>query len=139
MELNIIIEQLNSIISKENWLDMEVQNLSGGVLVVAGSTDFTYGHSLEIEFHDVFYMSLNMEWKTDTSKPVFHNLDYNESLSLNSKFQIEKGFSIVKIIAEDFSEPFYVAAKSLFFNTDKVYYYHKDNLGPNERIASWVK
>jgi hypothetical protein len=104
-----------------------------------GSIDFSYGHSLEITFEDVYHLSVNRIWRTDTSKPVLKLVEGEEAFSLNKKYSIEQGNVLFKIIPEDINTAFYIAAKGISYNTDKVYYYKKDNLAPNERIADWVK
>lgn len=139
MELKETVEQINRILSNESWLDMEVLEMKGGSLVIIGSTDFTYGHSLEIKFAEVFHMSVNTEWKTDTSKPVLYLVDNGESVEINQKYQIEQGNILFKILSEDIETPFYISAKNISFNTDSVLYYKKDNLKSNERIADWVQ
>jgi len=139
MELIEIVEQINTILSKENWLDMEVLGMKGGSLTIIGSTDFTYSHSLEIKFEDVFYMSINMEWKADTSKPFLYLVDSSERIDINQKYRIEQGNTLFKILSEDLETPFYISAKKISFNTDNVLYYRKDNLENNERIADWVQ
>ena len=108
-------------------------------LVLIGSTDFTYGHSLEIKFEEVFHVSVNTEWKTDTSKPVLYLVDDSEGLGINQRYQIEQGNTLFKILSEDLETPFYISAKNISFNTDSVLYYKKDNLESNERIADWVQ
>ncbi len=139
METKEIVQKINAIISKESWLDMEVLEIKGGSLIIIGSTDFTYGHSLEIIFEDVFHISINSEWKTNTSKPVLHLVDIKEGLTINQKYQIEQGNILFKILPEDLEIPFYISARNISFNTDNVLYYKKETLEANERIADWVK
>lgn len=138
MKVEEKVKYINGIICNESWLDMEVIGMNGGDIRVACSRDFTYGHFLELIFKDVFYLCLNMEWKTDTSKTVLRILNNNKSYELNKKFRIEQGNLLFEISTEDLSEPFYVAAKDFEYNEDRVLYYKKDNLEENERIADWV-
>lgn len=133
------IQQINSIISKELWFDMEILIRKGGNLSIVGSIDFTYGYSLEIIFLDVFHMSINTEWRTDTSKPVLEVVNGEEAWNVNGKYRIEQGNTLFKIQSEDLDVPFYVAAKDIEFNTDRVLYYKKDILDEGERIADWVQ
>ncbi|WKN43945.1 hypothetical protein [Tunicatimonas pelagia] len=139
MEIKEKVERINTLISRESWLDMEIHGMNGGNLLIAGSVDFTYGHSLEIIFQDIFHMSVNSEWQVDTSKTVLYVVNNGEHVNINISYQIEQGNTLFKIIAKDMKVPFYVSAKDIEFNTDKVLYYKKENLGENERIASWVK
>ena len=133
------IDQINALISQNPWMDMEILNLKSNNLTVSGSIDFTYGHSIEIMFEEVFHMSLNSEWKSDTAQPVLHLVEGEEAIQIYQKHQIEQGNFVFKIIAEGFDTPFYIAAKALNFNTDRVLYFKKEKLEANERIADWVR
>lgn len=64
--INQKIETINAIIKKEAFYDIEVLKMTGVDLIIAGSTNFTYSHTLEIVFKDVFHMSLNLSWTLDT-------------------------------------------------------------------------
>ncbi len=139
MEIKEKLKKINFLISKESWLDMEILEIKGGNLVIACSTDFSYGHCLEIKFIDVFHVNINAEWKTDTSKAVLHMANDEECLAVNQNYQIEQGNILFKITAEDLQVPFYISAKNLDYNTDSVLYYKKENLKDNERIADWVQ
>lgn len=138
MDLQKNIDEINAIISQGNWFDMEILERKGGDLIIIGSLDFTYGHSLEIKFGDVFHMTINTEWKVDTVKPVMYIVEGEECFLVNKKYGIEQGYTLFKIIPEGLEFPFYVSAKEIRFSTQKVYYYKKADLDANERIADWV-
>ncbi len=138
MKLKEKVKKVNEIISEESWLDMELLEMKGGNLVIVCSTDFSYGHSLEIKFENVFHMSINAEWKTDTSKIVLEIVNKEESILINQNYQIEQGNVLFRVIAEDLKVPFYISAKNINYNTDSVLYYKKEHLAENERIADWV-
>lgn len=133
------VQAINSIIAKEKWLDMEIFHIKGVDLSIIGSIDFTYGHSVEITFIDVFHMSINAEWQTDTSKPVLEIVSGEEEYNVNGKYRIQEGNILFKIASEDLETPFYIAAKDIKFNSDRVLYYKKDNLDDGERMADWVR
>jgi hypothetical protein len=137
--METILQEINFIISKYHWLDMEIISTKGGNLVIACSIDFTYGHSLEIIFEDYFYISINSQWQTNTLEKVLYLVTGEEADAINLKYRIEYGYSLFKIKPEYPVAPFYISAKKVVFNTDKVYYYLKDNLLEGERIADWVK
>jgi hypothetical protein len=48
------IEEINSCLKREMWYDFEVLEYKEKCLVVIGSTDFSYSHSIELKFNDVF-------------------------------------------------------------------------------------
>ena len=133
------VNELNSLLSHEIWLDMELFEIRKGCLTIIGSIDFTYGHSIEIRFEDVFYLNLRSEWTVETSNPFLKIVDGDEAYSINLQFRIESGYTLFKIIHEDANSPFYIAAKSLSYNTDRVLYYKKEKLEKNERLADWLK
>lgn len=137
MELKDKLSFISTFIAKQPWFDFEILEMNGGDLTIIGSDDFSYHHLLEITFHDVFHMSLNREWKSDTRNAVLL-IEDEEATKLNIKFQVEQGNFVFKFVPEDFDVPFYIVAQDVSFNTDKVYYYKKENLQIGERIADWV-
>jgi hypothetical protein len=120
------------------WLDMEFHEFTGTDLHIICGIDTTVGHSLEIIFEDVFHMTLNSSWMTETSKPVIILSQGEELQHINLKYGIEQGYLLFKILSEDVKSPFFVAARSIRFDTTRVYYYKRENLADNERIADWV-
>lgn len=139
MNIKERILKINSFISKMKWFDMDIQSIKGGDLMIAGSIDFTYGHTLEVVFEEVYFMSVHMEWSVNTLLPVFSIAEGSEAFTINKQYAIEQGNTLFKISSEDVEEPFYVAAKDIRYNMDSVLYYKKEKLAPNERIADWVK
>jgi hypothetical protein len=83
----------------------------------------------------------NSEWKSDTSKNVIEIVTGDEARMINLKNKVEQGYSLFKFVPEDMDEDcfFYVAAKELNYSTETVFYYQKESLNENERIAAWVK
>ena len=137
-EIKNIVTQIDKEIRKEKWFDFHVLNYYGSRLTIGGSVDLTYYHKLEIVFEDVFFVSgVFAGWRSDTSDEVII-LPANEK-DLNQKFEIEQGYQLFIIRAEDYKNNFVVAAKNLSFSTDTVYYYNRGNLKENERIADFVK
>lgn len=136
-EIKDIVRQIDQEIRKEKWFDFHVTHYGGGRLTVAGSTDLTYSHNLEIVFDEVFFVSgIFAGWRSDTAHVVF-SLPGNER-DLNQKFEIEQGYQLFIFMANDFKNDFIVAAKNVSFNTNTVYYYNRSDLKENERIADFV-
>jgi hypothetical protein len=132
------IKEINDFLKKEMWFDFELLDYSKNCLTVVGSTDFSYFHNIEISFKDVFYISCNVEWRSDTSENIIEIEQGDEARKINVANKIEQGYTLFKFIPEDNDSFFYISAKEVEYNTDCVFYYKKDNLKDNERIASWV-
>ncbi|NNV57824.1 hypothetical protein [Limnovirga soli] len=129
-----IVTQIDREIRKEKSFDFHVISYDGCRLTIAGSTDLTYYHKLEIIFDDVFFVSgVFGGWHSDTERVVF-SLPDNEK-DLNQKFEIEQGYELFIFKADDYKNDFIIAAKTLSFNTDTVFYYDRRDLKENERIS----
>lgn len=137
-EIKDIVNKIDNIIRQEKWFDFHVLNYENGKFSVGGSVDLIYYHTLEIIFEDVFFVSGFFNgWHSDTSKTVFTIPD-NET-ELNKQYEIEQGYQLFQFQTEDYSNNFMVAAKSLSFSTDTVFYYDRKDLKENERIADFVQ
>lgn len=136
---NIVCE-IDQIIRKNKWFDFHVLQYDGHKMIIGGGADLTYYHNLELIFEDIFFVSAYFNgWHTDTSKPVIEIPDSSLIQDLNTKFDIEQGYQLFIIHTEDYSNDIYIAAKNLTFNTDTVYYYEREGLKENERLADLIK
>lgn len=137
-ETKKLVEQIDSLIRQQPWFDFHVFHYDGSKLIIAGSTDLDYYHKLEVVFEDVFFVSGHFNlWHSNTKAPVFV-LPENEA-QLIRMFKIEQGYQLFVFKTEEYSNDFVVAAKTVSFNTDTVYYYNRTDLKENERIALFVK
>ena len=135
-----IVQDINRIVQVQEWFDFQVVEYVIDRLVIRGGADLTYGHSLELVFEEVFFYSgVITGWHTDTRKPMITTPEGNELIELNMRFEVQAGYQLFVIHPEDFKSKIYVAAMRLTFNTDAVYYYQRENLKQNERIAGFVK
>ncbi len=134
-----IVKQIDEYIRKNDWFDFHLWRYDGRKLILSGSTDLTYYHKLEIIFTDVFFASTFFDgWHSDTDKPVIEIPEHELNRELNIKFEIEQGYQIFIINTEDYKNDIYIAAKEIEFNTDTVFYYQRENLGDNERLADYL-
>lgn len=139
MDVKDKVSKINSFIAKERWFDWEARMMNGPDLIITGSTDFTYYHLIEIRFVDTIYMNMQLEWHIDTATPFLQ-------LTQDIGIQGQNGKNIYfidpyihfKISPSDFPIPFYIVAKDVEFNTDKVLYYKKKNIEEGERLADWL-
>ncbi len=139
MTIKQLVNEIDQIIRKNQWFDFHVIKYDGYRLIIGGSIDLTYYHKLEIIFEDVFFASTFFnEWHTDTNKPVLEIPNDKLNKELNLRFEIEQGYQVFIIHTEDYKNNIYIAAKTLIYNTDTVYYYKRNELKENERIADFV-
>jgi hypothetical protein len=116
-----IVDKINEFINGRLWLDFEMIQYQNHVLTITGSIDTSYPYDIEIKFEDIFFISLPIEWKTDTSKVVLKVLEGEEAISINKRFQVEQGYYIFKFIPEDYNDDFgcLVGAKKIYYNQRK--------------------
>jgi hypothetical protein len=117
LNLKVRVNEINAFIQQNLWLDFEVIEYKKSRLTIFGSIDVSVQHDIEIHFDDIFFVSLPMEWKTDTSNIVLTMLEGESAVSLNKKFQVEQDYHIFKFIPEDYLEDFgcYIAAKNISY------------------------
>ena len=137
-DIERIVLDIDSIIRKHLWFDFHVLSYDGRKLIIAGSEDLCYYHKLEVIFENVFFFKGYFDgWMSDTSAPVF--ILEERATELNGKYEITQGNRVFIFRTEDYRNDVIIAAKSISFNTDTVFYYLRDDLKENERIADFVK
>lgn len=133
-----LVDKIDQLIRTHLWFDFHVFKYDGKNLIIAGSIDLGHYHTLEIVFEGVFFVQgFFTGWHSDTSKAVF-TLPNDEAL-LSKQFEIEQGYSVFIFKTEDYQNDIIIAAEKLSFNTDTVFYYEREDLKGNERIADFVK
>ncbi|SDE94442.1 hypothetical protein [Chitinophaga filiformis] len=133
-----IVLDIDSIIRQHLWFDFHVLSYDGRKLVIAGSEDLDYYHTLEVIFENVFFFKGYFDgWMSDTSAPVFI-LEVLDT-ELNGKYEITQGNRVFIFRTEDYRNDVIIAAGSVSYNTDTVFYYQREDLKENERIADFVK
>lgn len=112
MEMDDIREkaiEIDTAIRKNPWMDFEVEKYDHQELIVAGNLSPSYPNRpgrIEILFKDVFFISLPISWKTDTSEQVFSVMDGEDAISINKFFRVEQGYQLFKFKSEDHEESF---------------------------------
>ncbi|WCT56196.1 hypothetical protein PQ456_01315 [Paenibacillus kyungheensis] len=102
----LLVKDINSKLKNNLWFDFEVVKYEKNEVIIGGGKSLSYPHEIEIQFTDVFFISLPMEWQTDTSKDVLVILEGEEAYNINTQFQVEQGHYIFKFIPEGYSEEF---------------------------------
>lgn len=106
-------DEVDGAIRAHPWMDFEVWEYVGNELTVAGSIDPSARPDLFIRFSEVFFVSLPIEWNTDTSRRVFSVLEGEEAIGWNLRFRVEQGHHLFSFAPEDHPPGFkcVVAAK----------------------------
>jgi len=121
MTLQEKVKEINAIVRKDLWMDMDFSSWSGGELTIIGGIDLSISYTMELVFKDVYWASIRQSWNTDTKSDVFFLVEGEEAKVLNGRFSIEIGYFLFKIITEHYAEPIYIAAKDIEYSTGKVY------------------
>ena len=109
------IGKLNAYISDHEWFDWEVFKFDGSNLTLIGGTDLVYYHLVELIFKNVYLISSRINWRSDTSKPIFKLLSDREAYDFNYQHQIERGYSVYSLKVKDFDDDFFVVAEGFDF------------------------
>lgn len=114
-----IVDNINQYVGRLPWCDFEVLEYRSSKLVVTGSLDVSAAHTFEVWFDGVFFMSLPMEWNTDTSRPPLALMVGEGAASVNRRFRVERGHHIFRFSPEDYPEDFgcLVGAREIAFVT----------------------
>ena len=134
-----ILDKINSIIQKKDLPDFKIDSYIQDNLVLTGSHDFCYYHEIEIKFKEVYYISLPSEFYY----PLFRLATLEETQAIEQLVAIEleaKAYCIEAEITSSIAPlPFYLVAEAINVCEEKVYYYSRENLRENEKIADWAK
>lgn len=103
-EVKRIVKEINYYIQKQLWLDFEVKQYTKDMLTIIGSIHFSSTHNIEIYFKNIFFISLPIEWKINTSVNVLKLLDGKLAITENRKFQVEQGYQIFSFKFTEFFE-----------------------------------
>jgi hypothetical protein len=119
-KINKTISQIEKAITKELWLDFDIMNFNGRTLLVTGTIDRTYKHTLEILFEDVFAILSPTEWtwdKKENSK-VLELLNEDESKSFNLKYSVVVDHKVFRFNAENIDNGCIIIAKSIILQSN---------------------
>lgn len=114
-ETNIEILKINNYLKKCLWMDFEFAKMDGGNITVAGRIDTSYDEfAINIEFGNPFYISSVLSWHLDDSKPFIEVIDEDEKQKIYDKYQVEQGYYVFRINAEDFTNsPIIIVSKTI--------------------------
>ncbi len=121
-EVNSIVEEINSIVESHFHFEIDIYSYIDGVLILAGSEDSSYYHTLEIRFKDVFAIIGTFSWHVDKRKKFLSIVDDTVELSMNRKYQVTVGNIIFKFTTEDDYDT-YIIAEEISMEKKIVKYY----------------
>lgn len=123
-----LIFEIKNYVERAGLQDFSVFSYGRGQLIICGSSDRSYYHSLEIIAEDPIYMQGEIDWYCDVSSDF---IKANVGLPAGDVRKLD--------FYSDDGLAFSVTAEKFKLNFDRVFYYRRDNLQPGERIADWVK
>ncbi|MFU0912485.1 hypothetical protein [Kluyvera intermedia] len=124
-----IIDDIKKHNWKESWLDFSVFLYERNRLIIVGSDDLSYYHTLEIMVEVPSYISGVMDWSCDLDEEFIKSSTYADG----------SGDISVLEFYSDSELKFKVVAEKISVNFDTVFYYKKENLNIGERLAYWIK
>jgi len=117
--MNTVLSEINEFLKSKDWFDFEIDKYENGNLSIMGSTDFSYYHELEIVFEDVFFIQCPTNWSVNTSDNVIVQSDHEEQRKINIDYEIEHGYILFKLIAED-KAPIFISSKNISYKVEKI-------------------
>lgn len=124
-----IIDDIKKHDWKESWLDFSVFLYEKNQLVIVGSDDLSYYHTLEIIIESPSFINGVMDWSCDLDEEFIKLSTY-----VDGSFEI----SVLEFYS-DSELKFRTSAEKISVNFDIVFYYKKENLNIGERLAYWIK
>ena len=114
-----ILMKLKGFIDNTIGVLYSIDKYENGNLSIMGSTDFSYYHELEIVFEDVFFIQCPTNWSVNTSDNVIVQSDHEEQRKINIDYEIEHGYILFKLIAED-KAPIFISSKNISYKVEKI-------------------
>lgn len=111
------------------WFDFHVFKFEHNKLIIAGSTDLSYYHEMEIIFENVLsYSGPFSTWMSKVDEVVFEKLDTQDHHSPVFRFKTDTP-----------QEEVIIAAEKVSYNTNSVLYYYREDVPENAQLAYFVK
>lgn len=152
-----ILNELNTIFREDIFIDMcwDSPNADGNgtsykqhdlpehTIVILGSSDFTYYHTLEIVLSGVIAHNLPQEgeFRGDDTEPQIVLIEDSDKEEILTRFQlpINSNYFVFGLGSWPSEERYYLVAEDIKQKTRLVFYYEPENLQPGEKLAWWVK
>jgi len=131
--------KLQEELEKTNIEDFNIIYKDEDKLIVAGSFDFAYYHELEITFFEVDFIQCPGRYFS-VKKIRFATEEEVKQLATTS-YGNHGGFTVCfeyQFMGEGEKDKFFICAHEADYKWETVFYYNRENLQPDERIADWV-
>lgn len=114
-----IVNELDNFIRHQGWYDFQMWSYDSWNLIIGGSYDLTYYHTLEITFSQTFFVSgFFQSWNSDTNNPVIEMIKGELENELNRKYEIEQYHQLFIIRTEDYKNDIIIASRGISYETD---------------------
>ena len=110
--LNSILALINDRVKDSYHIEVDVQSYSSNNLTLIIGEDLLYYCDFKIVFEDVFSLSINSSFYSNSRLPLLVVATQEEAYEVNRRFRVEVGNTIFKLQSED-DIPFFVAAESI--------------------------
>jgi hypothetical protein len=94
----------NNLVKQKPWLDIDLVECSPRSVILDCGIDLSVGPDLVVKFDTVFFASLLMTWKTDTTSPVLQVLTGEDEVRVNQQYRVERGYYLFAFQPEDLAE-----------------------------------
>jgi len=110
--------ELDKYIRQKGWYDFQVWSYDAWNLVIGGSYDLSYHHSLEITFSGTFFFfGFCQTWQSDTDKTVIEMIQGDLEKELNQKYEIEQYHQLFMIRTEGYKNDIIIASRDISYET----------------------
>lgn len=120
----MLTEEIISLIRRKslekNLNDFYIFSYDRSRLIIAGSSDISYYHNLEVIFFNPLYIEGETEWKCDLDNKVLSIGAVGKEII----FYNDEGRIIFRVVSE-----------TIDVNFDTVFYYRRKNLKEGQRLA----
>jgi hypothetical protein len=125
-------------INKLGCWDWRIASFDGSQLCIVGGTDLAYSHIVEVWISEVDYVSC----PTQFSHATFRQATDMEHTALADIVDLTSSQEIIVIEAETMASlgiiQFFIVGNAIEVVHGNVYYYHRSDLKPGERLAPWL-
>lgn len=125
MTIENIVSDIRSHTREKTWLDFSLYSYDCSRLIIVGSDDLCYYHTIEIVVENPSFIQSTAYWTCDVNEVFIRVNQEGELKKLTFYYGEEVCFS--------------VSADKFSVNFDTVFYYKRAELLQNQRIAHWVK
>lgn len=101
MQLNEAIAQVNKFVEQFLFFEFNIYSLSERTLIIVGSDELEYYHTLEIHLKGAFHISSKINWRADVEKIAIEEVSGDDLYTYSLRNRIEVGTSTIKFIDED--------------------------------------